>query len=280
MKNRVVKLFILVIALAAFLIGCAAKEKVDEAINPPLQESNQASDPAKEQLELSDEIKEQAKKEGVSIRQFKKTLDGLTEIGAKKYGVTVDEYIAQIEADGNTVLSEWKVASDYMGISITELYEYEKNKATNMTDEQKEIMQGMNDALKMADEELRTIGSTDAGNIIGIEENSTGEIRIVTMSDKELKEALTYESYKITQEYTDEYSIVFDYISDADIHELAKHYESLILNTEAYMKMKTPDSLNILYQGTINETRVYIELDNTQGGMVTVAAYMDLSSKK
>ena len=68
-------------------------------------------------------LKEAAQKEGVSVKELEKTLDGLAELGGEKYGISKDDYIKQTEENGTSVLEEWMLTSEVMGISITELYE-------------------------------------------------------------------------------------------------------------------------------------------------------------
>jgi hypothetical protein len=251
-------------------MGCHANENVE-------QENTES------QIKVMDEIAMQAEKEGVSVKEMQKTIDGLIALEAKKYGISEEEYIEQVEADGNTVLSEWQTTSEYMGISITELYEYEKTNVNSLTEEELATLSGMSDALEMAKEEMEdmpSVGETAVGNMLGIEENSTGEIRTVSMTDEELKEAFNFEVYLVTQDYTDEYSTIFDYTSDGDIEDLVNHYEELLYNTEGYMKIQPLDSETAMIQGKISGVDIYIEIDNSQGGMPTVATYIDLTSKE
>ncbi|BES64962.1 hypothetical protein SANA_14010 [Gottschalkiaceae bacterium SANA] len=289
-----IKRFLLVLAsillFSTALTGCGAKEKVDQAINPPMVtiEHEEADEQAQAETiviseAVSKDMKEQAKIEGVSVDELQNILDGLAELGAEKYGITVDEYISQIESNGDTVLSEWQVASATMGISITELYEYEKNSAANMTDEQKAMMQGMGDALKIAESEMAdapAIGTTDVGNLLGIEENATGETRVVSMTEEDLRAALTVDSYKVLQDYTDEYSIVYEYITDAAYEDITTHYIDLVVNTEEYLKIEPAGDLGVMLQGTLNETTVYIEVDNSDPGKIRVNTYLDLTTTK
>ncbi|GMQ57748.1 hypothetical protein AN1V17_21430 [Vallitalea sediminicola] len=292
MKNKLSLLLVLMIILSTSLIGCGVKDKVDEAINPSakttekttgkteVEKSEKEIEPV---TEVSNDIKKQAKKEGVSVKELQKTLDGLAKLSAEKYGMTTEEYITQTKDRGETVLSEWQLASENMGMSITDIYQYEKARGNNLTDEQKQTMQGMNEALKLAEAELGDLpaeGAVDVEKMLGIEGNDSGEIRVVTMSDEELKEAFAYEVSKATQEYTDDYSIVFDYVSDVDIDELVEHFDDLLVNTQEYMKIGTPTTMAVIYQGMINETMVYVEIDQSQGGMATVSTYIDLSTKK
>lgn len=290
MKKQFLLILASILLFSTALTGCGAKEKVEEAINPPMitiehdqSETENQSEPIVVSDEASNDIKEQAKIEGVSVSELQNTLDGLAELGAEKYGITVDEYIARIESNGDTVLSEWQVASAVMGISITELYEYEKNSAANMTEEQKAMMQGMGDALEIAESEMAdapAIGTTDVGNLLGIEENATGETRVVSMTEEELRTALTVETYKILQDYTDEYSIVYEYITDATYEDITSHYIELVVNTEEYMKIEPAGDVGVMLQGTLNETTVYIEIDNSDPGKVRINTYLDLTTTK
>jgi uncharacterized lipoprotein YehR (DUF1307 family) len=138
----------------------------------------------------------------------------------------------------------------------------------------------LEEALNDVPTDVTTIGEADIENMLGIEGNDSGELREVTMTEEELKEVLSYKSYKVTQDYTDEYSIVYDYSSKADIDDLVDHYESLVINTEEYSKIQPAGFEGAMLQGMINETAVYIEIDNSNGGMPTVATYIDLTSKK
>lgn len=278
MKIKGIGVIILVLVLSTILIGCGGKEKEDEIIN-----SSEQTREVEVVVDDSTDIKDQAKKEGVSVKALQKTLDGLAELGADKYGITKEEYIDQTKANGHTVLSEWQLASENMGISITEIYQYEKARGDTLTDEQKETMQGMGNALKLAEVELENISAIESiaiEEILGIEGNKTGEIRVVTLSDEALKEAMEYKVYKVTQDYKDDYSIGFDYVSDADIEVLSEYFKALVLNTEGYSKLGTPDNKVVMYQGKINETDIYIEIDGVNGGMPTIGIYFDISSKK
>lgn len=281
MKNRLLILLCSTLFLVTALSGCGAKDKVNEAINPSSETDEMVESNAANEQDVSEEVKEQAQKEGVSVKELEKTLDGLTEIGAEKYGITTDEYLAQINSNGETVLSEWQKASEQMGMSITDLYAYEKNSLSQMTDEQKETMQAMGDAVKMAEAELEeapSVGTTDIGKMLGIEENTTNETRTVTMAEDELREALSYETYKILQDYTDEYSTIYEYVTKASYEDVLAHYLDLIINTEDYLKIESMGDDGVMLQGMVNETAIYIEIDNSDPGMVRINNYIDLTS--
>ena len=290
MKKRFLFALVSVLLVSTALTGCGAKEKLEDAIIPAeitiendKSDSEATPEPITQSKEGSDDLEEQAKKEGVSVGELQKTLDGLTELGAEKYGISADEYISQIESNGNSVLGEWQVASEFMGVSITELYEFEKKAADNLTDEQKSMMQGLGDAVKMAEAELAeapAIGTTEVGNLLGIEENATGETRVVSMTEDELRVALTFETYKILQDYTDDYSTLYEYVTDVDYEDIVTHYVNLIENTEEYLKIEPMGNVGVMLQGTLNQTVVYIEIDNSDPGKVRISTYLDLTTIK
>ncbi|QRN85756.1 hypothetical protein JR334_00485 [Clostridia bacterium] len=277
MRNKLFIVFCSIFLLVTAMSGCGAKDKVNEAINPAAEMSTETEDGQV----ASENMKEQAKKEGVSVSELQETLDGLADIGAEKYGITTKEYITQLNSNGGTVLSEWQEASEQMGMSITDLYAYEKDSLSRMTDEQKETMQGMNDALKMAESELEDAAAnenTDITKMLGIEENTSGETRTVTMTEEELRQALSYETYKILQDYTDEYSTLYEYVTDASYDDVLEHYLALIVNTKDYQKIEPMGNVGVMLQGTINEIPVYIEIDNSDPGKIRVNNYLDLTS--
>ena len=290
MKKRFLFALVSVILFSTTFTGCGAKEKLEDAIIPAeitiendKSDSEATPEPITQSKEGSDDLEEQAKKEGVSVGELQKTLDGLTELGAEKYGISADEYISQIESNGNSVLGEWQVASEFMGVSITELYEFEKKAADNLTDEQKSMMQGLGDAVKMAEAELAeapAIGTTEVGNLLGIEENATGETRVVSMTEDELRVALTFETYKILQDYTDDYSTLYEYVTDVEYEDIVTHYVNLIENTEEYLKIEPMGNVGVMLQGTLNQTVVYIEIDNSDPGKVRISTYLDLTTIK
>lgn len=286
MKNKLIVTLIFVMIVSVFITGCGKVEKKNkEAVNTSIEniqsDDNNASVPtSSSDIPISKEITAAAKEEGVSTSEMQKMLDDLAQMGADKYGISKDDYIKQIEGSGNTVLSEWKVAADYMGLSIKELYEYEKANAGNMTDEQKDMMGNLADAVKMAEEVLENMpedGTTAVENILGIHGNNSGEIREVTI---DTKEAFAYKVDEILQDYEDDYSIVFEYISDVDVDDLENYYDEIVLNTEGYMKLDQPGALGAMLQGTVNGIVVYIEIDGEVENGVRVSTYLDLTTKK
>lgn len=271
-----------------FLIGCTTKEKIDEAITPPDQNIEIGTTQSNGNMPLETEtggpnaMAQQANKEGVSTQALEEALDGLAQLTADKYGITKEDYIGQVRERGESLLGEWQLASENMGITITELYKYEKQRENTLTDDQKETMAGMGQALKMAESELENMpapGTTDVENMLGIYGNDSDEIRVVTMDDDTLRQALTIDTYKILQDYTDEYSINYEYLTDASYETIKNHYVALVENTNEYLKLEPIEGKGIMLQGTVNETLLYIEVDNSDPGKIRVSTYLDLTSK-
>lgn len=305
MRKNTALLIGLTMVISVSLMSCGVKDKAEEAITPAGQNTEEPTEKTESKTEksatdhgdsdpsqggedapitqVSNDIKDQAKKEGVSVKELEKTLDGLAQLGGDKYGITKEEYIAKTEADGNTILSEWQLASENMGISITELYQFEKARGDNLTEEQKETMGNMDAALKLAQGELAKLEGTEtmtAEELIGIDSNQNGEVVVVTMSDEDLREALTVDTYKVLQDYEDDYSLNYEYVSDAEYEDITAHYIGLVENTENYMKLEPMGNTGVMLQGMINEMAVYIEVDNSDPGKVRVSTYVDITSKK
>jgi hypothetical protein len=138
-------------------------------------------------------------------------------------------------------------------------------------------MAGMENALKEAKStELPELGTTDIENMMGIEGNESGELRVVTGDSREM---LSYKVGEILQDYEDEYSILFEYTSDASSDDLVNYYKDLILNTEEYLEIKQPGVPGSMLQGMINETLVYISIEEL-GDKMVVNTYLDTTSRK
>ncbi len=99
------------------------------------------------------------------------------------------------------------------------------------------------------------------------------------MSDEELRESLTIDTYKVLQDYMDEWSINYEYVTDASYEDITEHYISLIENTEEYLKLEPVAGMGIMIQGTVNKMLIYIEIDNSDEGMIRVSTYLDLTTK-
>jgi hypothetical protein len=148
-RGIVVGIFALLLSVA--LLGCGGSDTVDEAGNNPSEESTQETTVEPKDTEpssASDALKDRAEEEGVSVSDMETMIEELTVLTAEKYGDTAEGYLALLEAEGKTPFDEFARAADMMGLTIQEYYEYEKNAASTMTEEEKEIMQGMGDAMK------------------------------------------------------------------------------------------------------------------------------------
>ena len=303
MKNIIKLGLLLVLILSMLSVGCGVKESSDEetmsseaskdADKDEVVEETEKEDAAdkkdatdKEEVQdqsidegYKERLKAQADKEGVSVKEFQKTLDGLIEVGALKYGVTEEEYILSLEVNNSTVLDEWILASEVMGVSITELYEYEKQSANTRTDEEEEIMAGMMNALDEASAiDLDQIeGQEDINALLGITENTSGEIVEVS---GDFKEVFYYKADVIDFEYEDEYSLTVEYFSNEDTDKLLEYYTKLLENTENYMLLAPVGMQGGMIQGHFNEMDVYVDIDNEDGdGQTFVNCYLDFTSK-
>ncbi|MDY0235242.1 MAG: hypothetical protein RBR71_04410 [Gudongella sp.] len=269
MKRKLI-LLIIVALISLTAVGCKdSSDKVEEVL---AQDIDNIAD-----TNSADTLKATAKEEGISEKKLQSIIDELTKIGANKYGITNEEYISRIEANGDTPFDEFKTAADFMGITISEYYEYEKSNVGSLTEDQKQIMNGMENALKEAEgTEIPELGTTDIEQMMGIQGNTSGELRVVTGDAREL---FSYKVSEVLQDYEDEYSILFEYSSDASSEDLVSYYQELIINTEDYLEIKQPGVPGAMLQGMINETPVYISIEEL-GNKMAVNTYLDTTSKK
>ena len=280
MKSKLIVLIILVL-LSTSAVGCNEEsDKTSAGVEVKAVENkvDENSDNQEESTDLIDNsLEAAAKKEGISVKKMQSIIDDLTEIGANKYSITNEEYISRIESNGNSVFNEFKTAADFMGLTISEFYEYEKANAGNLTEEQKQQTAALANAVKEAEgTETSALGTTDVEKMMGIEGNSSGEMRKVTGDAREM---FSYKVGEVLQDYEDEYSILFEYSSDASSDDLVSYYEELILNTNEYLKIGQPGIPGAMFQGTINETLVSISIEEL-GDKMSVNTYLDLESKK
>lgn len=145
--NKWILLLVLVMIVSTVFLGCGTKEKVDEALISDISTNQPNSQEEETSTDLQSKLADRAKKEGVSTDEMERMIEELTEMTAKKYGDTAENYKADLKSQGKTPFDEFTTAADYMGITIKEYYEYEKNKS-EMSDEDKETMQGMQNVMK------------------------------------------------------------------------------------------------------------------------------------
>lgn len=151
MKYRGIVVGIFALLLSVSLLGCGGGDTVDEAGNTPSEQSAQetmAETKDTEPSSTADALKNRAEEEGVSVSEMETMIEELTALTAEKYGDTAEGYLGMLEAEGKTAFDEFSRAADMMGLTIKAYYEYEKNAASTMTEEEKETMEGMGDAMK------------------------------------------------------------------------------------------------------------------------------------
>jgi hypothetical protein len=281
-NNKLLLLLVNVLILSMVLIGCSnASDKIDEAINPPKEASQQSADTESMNNDVGEgsDLEARAKEEGISISEMEQIIDELTDMVVEKVGSTKEEYIKMLEKDNKTPFDEFKTAADFMGITIKEYYEYEKSNKDNMTPEQKEQLGALADAVKEAQNiEIPELGTTDVENMLGIYGKDSDEIREVVGDAREM---FSYGVGEIIQDYEDEYSIVFEYTTDYDPEDLVSYYDELILNTKDYLKLAPAGMIGAMLQGTINNTSVYISIEEAEDGSgISVNTYIDLTTKQ
>src|SRR6056297_797597 len=241
MKKKLVGL-IIIFLLFMFSVGCNSSSGEltgGVEVEASLETGDSDSDNQEESLDLMYiGLEAAAKKEGISVKEMQNIIDSLTEIGANKYSISKEEYISRIENNGDNVFNEFKTAADFMGLTISEFYEYEKANAGNLTDQEKQNMSDLANAVEEAeDAEIPALGTTDIEEMIGLEGNTSGEIREVKGNAREM---FSFEVGEVLQDYEDEYSILFEYSSDASSEDLISYYEALVLNTSEYLKLDQP----------------------------------------
>lgn len=281
MKNRNTLMLILIYMLmvSLVLVGCnGAKEKVDEAINPPAQDTQTSEEVTKTKdtstdVQVSDELKIRANEEGVSVKEMQAMIDELTAMTAEKYGSTKEEYIKMLEADGKTPFNEFVTAADYMGISIKEYYDYEKQNTGNMTEEQKETMQGMNEAMK----ELQNLDTTEfeaqANEAMNMLQGMQGAgDREVTGDYKALGKFKVDEVIKESEDTeAGVYEITYNCTAKCD--DIVAYFVKLLEGTPNYMIIQYPGVQGANITGTINGNQVAVIIDNEDGDDVTKVTY-------
>jgi hypothetical protein len=280
--NKLLLLLVNILILSMVLIGCSnASDKIDEAINPPKEALQQSADTESmnNDVEEGSDLEARAKEEGISISEMEQIIDELTDMVVEKVGSTKEDYIEMLEKDNKTPFDEFKTAADFMGITIKEYYEYEKSNKDNMTPEQKEQLGALADAVKEAQNiEIPELGTTDVENMLGIYGKDSDEIREVVGDAREM---FSYGVGEIIQDYEDEYSIVFEYTTDYDPEDLVSYYDELILNTKDYLKLAPAGMIGAMLQGTINNTSVYISIEEAEDGSgISVNTYIDLTTKQ
>lgn len=271
MRKKIWTIAVLIILTMALITGCggSTEQKVEGNDNPTIEENTQSDNTS----EANTDITIVAKEQGVSKKEMESMIDELTQMTAEKYGSTKEEYIQMLESDGKTPLDEFKTAADYMGITIKEYYEYEKNNTANMTDEQRETMAGMNEAMK----ELQNLDisglDADVEEAQDVINGLTGAGDRVATGD--YKEIGHYEVGEIIkeEEHLDAGVYELKYSSTADTADIVDYFKELLEGTPNYLCIEIPGGLGAQISGTVNGATVAATIDNEDGDGTTIVDY-------
>lgn len=249
MKKKITVIFMSFILISSLFAGCGTKDKMEEALVVPPKEKIEKSQIKNN--EVSKKIEIIAKREDVSLNEMKRMLDELVEIIAKRNMITVTEYYDSLE-EGVTPIDEILKAADYMGITIKEYYEYEKNKP-EMTNEQKEIVKGMNDLAKNF-EKMDT---------------EVQEVLIVDFKDFGL-----FNMEKVISQNMNEELFMIEYISNSSYEDVVAHYKEKLEGTPNSMFYKEPNGDIATIIGTINDNDIVnIAIYPINGGVKSKVYY-------
>ena len=94
-------------------------------------------------------VEDQDKEQAPNVKT-EAMIDELVEMTAEKYGTTKEEYLSDLESQGKTAYEEFKQAADYMEMTLEEYYEAEKISIKNLSQEDKDTMAGMSQAMEEA----------------------------------------------------------------------------------------------------------------------------------
>ncbi|GAA0179133.1 hypothetical protein SH2C18_20600 [Clostridium sediminicola] len=281
MKNKFIVLLISIMLLSTALVGCGAKEKVNES--QIADKSTEQSETKQEQVsdnDVQNELAERAKKEGVSTSKMQAMIDELTTMTAEKYGDTAENYKASLKSEGKTPFDEFATAADYMGITIKEYYEFEKQKP-EMSAEDKETMQGMQDAVK----ELEGLDMSEFNG--DVEEAQKVLEGLTGAGDREVtgdyRKVGKYEVAEILSEENNVSAGVYQvmYNSTAKTTDIVEYFNNLFVGTPDYVCFNGGD-MGANMQGTLNGSIATVLIDNEDGDDVTVVefGYMGELTKK
>lgn len=204
----------------------------------------------------SDEYKAIAKEQDLDVDDLVDIVDELAQLTADKYGITKEEYIQNTEDAGKTVLEEMQIEADYMGLTIKQLYEYEKTADKYLTDDQKEVMEGMGEA-KEEIENLAEDLNDSAESLV----NEDGEEAKVVKGDPEEK-CIVGLIEKVNEEDASMYYELL-YKSDEDADTLVDYFKDLLKDTNDYYVVSYPGKGGVI-SGTIDGKSVNISVDGEE----------------
>jgi len=282
MKNKLVVLLIVVMVFCTVFVGCATQDKIDDALateniqnkdNTENTENRENTEQKQEETSnASDTLKERSKKEGVSANEMEQMIKELTKITAERYGDTYDNYVATLESEGKTPFDEFSTAADYMGITIKEYYEHEKNKP-ELSEEDKEIMQGMNDAMK----EIEGIDlSALEEQTNQLEENAKAMENAGSVeTNGDVLELIKYEVLEVANEENEAgigyYGI--EYTSKKEVSDVFSHFNNFLKGTENYFIMDSSPAAAIV-SGTVNNNTLDMSCERDFDNGITYITVM------
>lgn len=271
MKNKLILLLVLVMIVSTVFLGCGTKEKVDEALISDIS-TKQPNSQEETATDLQSELADRAKEEGVSTDEMERMIEELTEMTAKKYGDTAENYKADLKVQGKTPFDEFATAADYMGITIKEYYEYEKNKP-EMSDEDKETMQGMQNVMKelegidlsALEEQAKTLEENAEQVENAGSKETTGDVR----------ELAKYEVLKVHNEENDKNAGYYgiEYTSKKEVSDVLEYYKDLLEGTANYYIMDGSPATAVI-SGTINENGVDVSFERDFDNGITYITFV------
>lgn len=249
--------------LSFTLIGCG--DSVGENQLKDDSNSNYESD---DSVYYSDKINNRAKKEGVSESDMQNMIDELTIMTAEKYGDTVENYKKSLADEGKTPFDEFATAADYMGITIKEYYEYEKNRP-ELSEEEKAMLESMKNATSDIDlSELEKQAKELEEAAKQMEENANDNSNSTDSQNKVITNNITdigkYNVLEILNEENDSElnHYYVEYTTEKNVADVTTYYKDLLEGSEEYFIMDGSPSASVI-MGTINgiSTEVSIERD-------------------
>ncbi len=258
MRKKNFSFLALVLILALVISGCGAKDttEAEEKQTTEVQKSEQQTTESKAVENKADEtkadsaaatdddyaeaLKARAEKEGVSVEELSETLENLVKLTAYRYDKTPDQIKADYEADGKTVLEVYATAADVMGLSIAEYFDAEEDSVMNMSDEEKDMQQG----LVAAGEEAKNI-------IDGIEVIKGNGKEAIEVDLEEI--ALFKDTMVIAKEIEDANNGEITYQTSASLEEIRNYYQPILENSKDFSLEYNKDMRMLTIAATVND---------------------------
>lgn len=291
MKTVITFLILLVTLLAFVACGKDKSEAVDASTSSQTEsvaddekeavakvDKEEKEDIAEKTKDEVEKTKDEAEDKQVNLTEREEQIiEELTEFGAEKYGVSVEAYIDTLKSDGLTPYTAQKQLADTMGISLEELYAYEKANKGQLSDEQKENNENMANALEEAgDLDLSDMEGLTTESLLGMESNEDGEIIPL---EGDIEELFSYKIKEIRSIYDDETSYVVEYYSDGTVEETVNYFKELLENTEEYFFLSQDINSGAYVTGRVNGQLVTVAIEPLEEGL-NVLFYVDKITKE